>query len=162
MSAAETAMRSAFLVGIGFVLFVGCWTPSDNSARGPEAGDVPGSNLTPELLRRRGFAETEKGIWDIDHIKFGELCDLVGGSENQFAFRSNSQPGSGLDPLEYDGGHVRALAYLPSNEPLTEEGFARKEWDVKATVIIYDETHPRPKGKLIYEPGKKPKLEREP
>jgi hypothetical protein len=93
---------------------------------------------------------------------FGELCDLVGGSENQFAFRSNSQPGSGLDPIEYDGGHVRALAYLLSDEALTDEGFAKKESDVRATIVIYDEMHPRPKFKLVHEPGKKPRHEPEP
>ena len=127
--------------------------------------DAAKPKLSGKLFQDKGFKPfgDEMGVYDIDRIKFGELCDLLGCRPNDFGH----VPGSNASdpdsfPLEYDGGDVRSLAWHLTEETLNERDLRAKETLVKACVILYDKSNPRPVIKrVIQEPHKKPKTEYE-
>jgi hypothetical protein len=136
---------------------LGCGTPPEAPG---ESTASAAPTLTPAKLKRRGFVETQPRVWDTQEITVGELCDLIGCTTDHFSFVSGTQPGSELGPLVYDCGQVYAVVYHLREDTFTEEGWVNRTTPVRAAVVLYDETHPRPKDKVIREPGKKPQLKR--
>jgi hypothetical protein len=129
------------------ICVAGCWMPeSGTGQKGSKVADVRRAKVTASLLKQHGFSETDnKGVWDNSRIKLGEVCELVDCAPDDFQFLPNSNPASELGPLAYDGGQIRAIVNHLSEATFTEKGIRNINSLVKASIIVYDKSNPRPK-----------------
>jgi hypothetical protein len=72
-------------------------------------------------------------------------------------------PGPESSPKEFDGGKIRVLFWHLSEMTYYDEASERNpQTEVKATIILYDKSNPRPViRRIISRPGQKPTIEYE-